>query len=372
MDADKQRTDEERQVDAPPGEDGREGRGGRLAARVSRRAARKAEKAKAQSAATTEAADVSRETASMAPVAPPAETRVIACANQKGGVGKTTTAVNLAAALGLFGMRVLCIDLDPQGNASTALGIDPEARTPGMYEVMLGEAKIDDVLLPCPDVPGLMVAPAAVDLAGAEVELVNEEGREFRLRQAIEATTGSFDYIIIDCPPALGLLTINGLTAAREVLIPIQCEYYALEGLGQLLSSVELVAEHLNPGLVISTILLTMYDSRLRLADQVVAEVREHFTTAVLSTLVPRSVRVAEAPSYASTVVTYDQASRGAQAYLLAARELAEQPPLPLVIDLTMPETVDVSRETGSTVASAGATATIPSASIADTTGGHS
>ena len=372
MDADKQRSDEERQVDAPPGEDAREGRGGRLVARVSRRAARKAEKAKAQAATVTETADVSRETASMAPVAPPAATRVIACANQKGGVGKTTTAVNLAASLGLFGMRVLCIDLDPQGNASTALGIDPEARTPGMYEVMLGEAGIDEVLLPCPDVPGLMVAPAAVDLAGAEVELVNEEGREFRLRQALEAATGPFDYVIIDCPPALGLLTINGLTAAREVLIPIQCEYYALEGLGQLLSSVELVAEHLNPGLTISTILLTMYDSRLRLADQVVAEVREHFKTAVLDTLVPRSVRVAEAPSYANTVVTYDQASRGAQAYLLAARELAMQTPPPPLVDLTAPQTVDVSRETASATAVSGSEASIPAGSLTDTSGGRS
>jgi chromosome partitioning protein len=262
---------------------------------------------------------------------------VLAVANQKGGVGKTTTAVNLAAALALYGMRVLCLDLDPQGNASTALGIEPPARTPGVYEVLLGEAALDDILVPCPRVPGLEVAPAAVDLAGAEVELVNEDGREYRLARALAASEREFDYILIDCPPALGLLTINGLTAAREVLIPIQCEYYALEGLGQLLNNVDLVAEHLNPGLRISTIVLTMYDSRLRLADQVVDEVRSHFKDAVLPTPIPRSVRVAEAPSYASTVVTYDPVSRGAQAYLASARELAAQPPPDRVVDLADP-----------------------------------
>jgi chromosome partitioning protein len=279
---------------------------------------------------------VSRETSTPpAPVitAPP-EPRIIAVANQKGGVGKTTTAVNLAAALALYGMQVLCIDLDPQGNASTALAIEPEDRTPGMYEVIIGEASLDSVMTDCPRVPGLVVAPAAVDLAGAEVELVTEEGREFKLREALAASERRFDYVIIDCPPALGLLTVNGLSAAREVLIPIQCEYYALEGLGQLLSNVDLIAEHLNPGLHVSSIVLTMYDSRLRLADQVVEEVRNHFGDAVLETPIPRSVRVAEAPSYGTTVVTYDPMSRGAMAYMAAARELGRQKQ---VVDLTEP-----------------------------------
>ena len=280
---------------------------------------------------------VSRETPTPpAPVitAPP-ETRIIAVANQKGGVGKTTTAVNLAAALALYGMQVLCIDLDPQGNASTALAIEPEDRTPGMYEVIIGEASLDSVMRDCPRVPGLVVVPAAVDLAGAEVELVTEEGREFKLREALAASERRFDYVIIDCPPALGLLTVNGLSAAREVLIPIQCEYYALEGLGQLLSNVDLIAEHLNPGLHVSAIVLTMYDSRLRLADQVVEEVRNHFGDAVLETPIPRSVRVAEAPSYGTTVVTYDPMSRGAMAYMATARELGRQTQ---VVDLTAPD----------------------------------
>jgi chromosome partitioning protein len=254
----------------------------------------------------------------------PPKPRLIAVANQKGGVGKTTSAVNLAAALSLHGLRVLVVDLDPQGNASTALGVEADRRSPGTYDVILGDAALDEVILPSGDVEGLFCVPASIDLAGAEVELVDQERREFRLAQALSELRQPVDYVLVDCPPSLGLLTLNALCAAREVLIPIQCEYYALEGLGQLTRNVELVATHLNPGLVISTILLTMYDGRTRLAEQVVEEVRAHFGPAVLSTTVPRSVRVAEAPSYGRSVVTHDPLSRGARAYLDAARELAE------------------------------------------------
>lgn len=259
------------------------------------------------------------------PFPPPPQRRTIAVANQKGGVGKTTSAVNLAAALAQHGASVALIDLDPQGNASTALGIDSGHRSPGTYEVLLGESTLDEALRPCPELSGMVCCPAAVDLAGAEVELVNEARREFRLEEALAKLTTSVDYVIVDCPPSLGLLTINGLTAAREVLIPIQCEYYALEGLGQLMRNVELVREHLNPALYVSAILLTMYDARTRLAEQVVEEVRSHFGSTVLSTAIPRSVRVAEAPSYGRTVVTYDPASRGATSYIDAAREIAER-----------------------------------------------
>ncbi|WP_081982485.1 ParA family protein [Streptacidiphilus albus] len=253
----------------------------------------------------------------------PARTRVMVVANQKGGVGKTTTTVNLAASLAMQGARVLVIDLDPQGNASTALGIDHHAEVPSIYDVLVEGKPLADVVQPVVDVEGLFCCPATIDLAGAEIELVSLVARESRLQRAIEAYEQPLDYILIDCPPSLGLLTVNAMVAGREVLIPIQCEYYALEGLGQLLRNVELVRAHLNPHLHVSTILLTMYDARTRLASQVAEEVRTHFAEEVLRTSIPRSVRVSEAPSYGQTVLTYDPSSTGALSYLEAAKEIA-------------------------------------------------
>ncbi|WP_063772018.1 ParA family protein [Kitasatospora mediocidica] len=253
---------------------------------------------------------------------PPA-TRVIVVANQKGGVGKTTSTVNMAASLAMHGLRVLVIDLDPQGNASTALGIDHHAEVPSIYDVLVEGKPMADVVQPVVDVEGLFCVPATIDLAGAEIELVSLVARESRLQRAIAAYEQPLDYILIDCPPSLGLLTVNALVAGQEVLIPIQCEYYALEGLGQLLRNVELVRAHLNPTLHVSTILLTMYDARTRLAAQVAEEVRNHFAAEVLRTAIPRSVRISEAPSYGQTVLTYDPGSTGALSYLEAARELA-------------------------------------------------
>ncbi|MER5201570.1 ParA family protein [Streptomyces sp. NPDC002825] len=253
----------------------------------------------------------------------PAQTRVMVVANQKGGVGKTTTTVNLAASLALHGARVLVIDLDPQGNASTALGIDHHAEVPSIYDVLVDSKPLSDVVQPVVDVEGLFCAPATIDLAGAEIELVSLVARESRLQRAIQAYEQPLDYILIDCPPSLGLLTVNAMVAGAEVLIPIQCEYYALEGLGQLLRNVDLVRGHLNPALHVSTILLTMYDGRTRLASQVADEVRSHFAEEVLRTSIPRSVRISEAPSYGQTVLTYDPGSSGALSYLEAAREIA-------------------------------------------------
>ncbi|MBW5480732.1 ParA family protein [Streptomyces bambusae] len=253
----------------------------------------------------------------------PAQTRVMVVANQKGGVGKTTTTVNLAASLALHGARVLVIDLDPQGNASTALGIDHHAEVPSIYDVLVESRPLLEVVQPVPDVEGLFCAPATIDLAGAEIELVSLVARESRLQRAIQAYEQPLDYILIDCPPSLGLLTVNALVAGAEVLIPIQCEYYALEGLGQLLRNVDLVRAHLNPALHVSTILLTMYDGRTRLASQVADEVRSHFGNEVLRTSIPRSVRISEAPSYGQTVLTYDPGSSGSLSYLEAAREIA-------------------------------------------------
>jgi chromosome partitioning protein len=254
----------------------------------------------------------------------PERCRIMAIANQKGGVGKTTTAVNLAASLSQHGCRVLVVDLDPQGNASTALDVAHHVGQPSVYNALVEESSLTEIIADVPDMPGLYCAPATIDLAGAEIELVPMVARESRLTRAIEQLDMSnLDYVLIDCPPSLGLLTVNALVAAEEVLIPIQCEYYALEGLEQLLRTVELVRGHLNDDLRISTILLTMYDGRTRLATQVAEDVRSHFGDVVLQTIVPRSVRVSEAPSYGQSVITYDPASSGAVAYAEAARELA-------------------------------------------------
>ena len=252
--------------------------------------------------------------------------RVIAVANQKGGVGKTTTAVNLAASLALHGSRVLVVDLDPQGNASTALDVDHHTGIPSVYNVLVDDRPLAAIVRPVEAIPLLYCAPATIDLAGAEIELVPLVARESRLSRALARyDVSELDYILIDCPPSLGLLTVNALVAAPEVLIPIQCEYYALEGLEQLLRTVNLVKSHLNPALAVSTILLTMYDARTRLAAQVADEVREHFGGVVLQSVVPRSVRVSEAPSYGQSVMTYDPGSSGAVAYLDAAREIAHR-----------------------------------------------
>lgn len=263
----------------------------------------------------------------------PEKTRIFTVSNQKGGVGKTTTTVNIAAALAAAGLNVLVIDIDPQGNASTALGIEHHADVDSIYDVLINDVPLQDVVAPCPDIAKLICAPATIHLAGAEIELVSLVAREQRLRRAIDvyakerAKNGEerLDYIFIDCPPSLGLLTVNAFCAAGEVLIPIQCEYYALEGLSQLLKNIEMIQKHLNADLVVSTILLTMYDGRTNLAAQVAAEVREHFPDQVLGAVVPRSVRISEAPSYQQTVMTYDPSSSGALSYLEAAAEIAER-----------------------------------------------
>jgi len=253
----------------------------------------------------------------------PPHRRVLCVANQKGGVGKTTSTVNLAVALALHGSRVLVVDLDPQGNASTGLSVDHHAGVPSAYDILVEGMDIAEAAVQVEGVPNLFCVPATIDLAGAEIELVSVVARESRLRRAIDAFQGQLDYVFVDCPPSLGLLTVNALVAAREVLIPIQCEYYALEGLGQLLRNVDLVRAHLNNDVRVSTILLTMYDGRTKLADQVAAEVRGHFPDQVLNSVIPRSVRVSEAPGYGQSVITYDPGSRGATSYLEAAREIA-------------------------------------------------
>ena len=257
-------------------------------------------------------------------MAKPATTRIFTVANQKGGVGKTTTTVNIAAALSMGGLRVLVIDLDPQGNASTALGV-PHRDTAGIYEVLMGDATITSVIQKVAGFPALDCVPSNSSLANAEVNLVSMVARELRLKEALDEIFTNYDYIFIDCPPSLGLLTINALAAARELLIPIQTEYYALEGLSQLLETYDVVKKRLNAKLDLSTIILTMFDGRTRLSNDVAANVRAHFPKELIDIPIPRAVRVSEAPSYNQTVMTYDPLSPGAIAYMQVAREIAER-----------------------------------------------
>ena len=263
----------------------------------------------------------------------PSTTRIFTVANQKGGVGKTTSTVNLAASLAKAGLNVLVIDSDPQGNASTALGLDHRSGTASVYEVLIEGLPLEKTVQQCADFDRLWGVPATIDLSGAEIELVSMVSRETRLRKAIDDYQAfrqdqgleRLDYIFIDCPPSLGLLTVNAFAVGNEVLIPIQCEYYALEGLSQLLKTIDLIRAHLNPDLHLSTILLTMYDGRTNLAQEVAREVREHFPQQTLEASIPRSVRISEAPSYGQTVITYDPHSTGAVAYLAAAQEMTHR-----------------------------------------------
>ena len=250
--------------------------------------------------------------------------RILAVVNQKGGVGKSTTAVNLAACLGEIGQRVLLVDLDPQGNATSGFGLSRSQREHCIYDALLGDVSIEALIEPV-EIEHVFVVPATIQLAGAEIELVSAFSRESKLRRVLDPVLGDFDFVIIDCPPSLGLLTVNALTAAQGLIIPIQCEYYALEGLSKLLDSVRLVKAHLNAHLEIFGVVMTMYDSRTRLSQQVVDEVRDFFDNEVFSTLIPRTVRLSEAPSFGQPIIMYDPAGKGALAYRSLAKEVVSR-----------------------------------------------
>jgi chromosome partitioning protein len=276
--------------------------------------------------------------------------RILAIANQKGGVGKTTTAVNLSAALAELGRKILVVDLDPQGNASTGLGIDPGRRQSGIYQVVSAGTPVDRSVMETV-VPGVWMVPSTIDLAGAEIELVGQFSRETRLARAIESVAPTYDFVVLDCPPSLGLLTVNALTASDELVVPIQCEYYALEGLGQLLRNVRLIQQNLNPKLRLSGIILTMYNPRTRLSEQVVEEVKRYFGSRVYDTVIPRTVRLSEAPGFGQPITSYDSRSKGAKAYRQLAREFLTREasemaaePLP---DLEPPSVIAVDRPEG-------------------------
>ncbi|MGH2657677.1 MAG: ParA family protein [Actinomycetota bacterium] len=265
--------------------------------------------------------------------------RVVAVANQKGGVGKSTTAVNLAASLAELGLKVLVIDMDPQGNASTGLGIVPGRRIVGTYQVISQGTPADSAVMET-SVPGVWAIPSTIDLAGAEIELVGQISRENRLARAVEPLIQTYDLILLDCPPSLGLLTVNALSAAHELIVPIQCEYYALEGLGQLLRNVRLIQQNLNPTLRLTGIVLTMYDSRTKLSEQVVAEVRRYFGSRVYDTIIPRTVRLSEAPGFGKPITEYDPSSKGAKAYRALAVEFLEREATDLPLPTEEPPSV--------------------------------
>jgi chromosome partitioning protein len=258
---------------------------------------------------------------------------VVAIVNQKGGVGKSTTAVNLAAAVAELARKVLVMDLDPQGNASTGLGIDPGRRQVGTYQILSQSVPAEEAVMET-SVPGVWAIPSTIDLAGAEIELVGQISRETRLARALDPLRATYDFVFLDCPPSLGLITVNALTAADELIVPIQCEYYALEGLGQLLRNVRLIQQNLNPRLRLTGIVLTMYDRRTKLSEQVVAEVRRYFGPRVYDTIIPRTVRLSEAPGYGRPITAYDSGSKGAKAYRRFAREFLTRE----TVDTPLPE----------------------------------